>query len=207
MATTFPRTLLPKRATIPRVPTGLAALGGSGKPQLRTTLQVGRIWEETWPDLRLGRADVEALLAFIAWAYSTQQILNVKHPALPGSGKDPLGAGGGTPVIAGGSQTGEDIDTSGWSANVTNVVRAGDVLKIAGLNQILQVVEDADSDGSGLATIKLNPPIASGNSPVNGAAITRTGVTLRAFIVDYAEPPGRPGQFISGLRVTFREAP
>lgn len=201
----FPRTLLPRTATIPEVPTGLRSAGGSGKLQLRTTTQVGRVWEEVWPDLRLGRADVEALLAFIAWAYHTQQILTLTHTALPGSGKAPLGAGGGSPLVKGASQTGEDLLTDGWSNSITNVMRAGDVLTIANQNVLYQSVNDVNSDGSGNATIKLNPPLVA--SPADNAVITRTGCTIRAVIWDYSAPTGRPGQFTSGLRVRFREAP
>lgn len=204
---TFPRTVEPRTATIPRVPTGLRSLGQTGGVQLRSTLQIGRMWEEVWPDLRLGRADVEALLAWIEWAHSTQQIFDITHLALPGSGKAPKGAGGGTPLVNGATQTGESLATDGWSNSVTNVVRAGDVIRIAGLTPLFRVVLDANSNGSGEATLKINPPIPAGSSPADNAGITRTGCTIRAMIWDYVEPPGRPGQFISGLRVTFREVP
>ncbi len=202
---TFPRTLPPRTSAIPRVPTGLQSLGASGKAQLRSVTQIGRLWEEAWPDLKVGDTDVESLLAWISWAFSTQEIFDITHPALAGSGKSPNGAGGGTPVISGASQTGEDIDTSGWSTGVTGVVKAGDVLRIVGLNQLFQVIADADSDGSGLATISLNPPIVSGSSPANGAGITRSGCVIRATIWDYTQPDAGIADFISGLRVTFRE--
>ena len=110
-------------------------------------------------------------------------------------------------LVAGASQTGESLNTDGWSASVTNVVRAGDVLKIAGLTPLYRVTVDANSDALGAATIKINPPIPVGSSPADNAAITRTGCVIRAMIWDYNAPTGRPGQFISGLRVTFREAP
>jgi len=204
---TFPSTILPRQETIPRVPTGLRSVGGSGGVQLLGSQQIGRMWEATWADLRLGRADVEALLTWVEWAFHTSQIFDVTHSALPGSGKAPLGAGGGTPLVAGASQTGESLNTDGWSASVTNVVRAGDVLKIAGLTPLFRVVEDASSNGLGAATIKINPPIPAGSSPADNAAITRTGCVIRAMVWDYNAPAGRPGQFISGLRVTFREVP
>lgn len=206
---TFPRAVLPRIVEPPKVPTGLRSIGTTGKLQLRSTGQVGRVWEERWPDLRRGLADVEALLAYTEWAYATGQVLDVVHLGLPGSGLAPNGAGGGTPVINGASETGEDIATRGWSTGVTGAVRAGDVLRIAGLNPLYRVVEDADSDGSGNATVKLNPPIPAGSAPSDGAALTTTDCTIRAVIWEYTPPSGsgRAGDFYSGFRILFREAP
>lgn len=203
----FPRNIWPRRAETPRVPGGAVAVGVSGGLQLRSSAQVGRVWTESWADLRLGVAEVEALLAFVEWAHSTKAILDVVHPSLRGSGQAPLGAGGGTPLVAGASQTGEEIDTDGWSNSVTNVVRAGDVIRIAGLTPLYRIVSDADSNSSGEATIQINPPIPVGSSPADNAGITRTGCTIRAIVADYQVPRGRPGQFVSGVAVTFREAP
>lgn len=203
----FPRTIQPRRAQIPRVATAFVSNGDSGKLQLRGSNRVGRLWEERWADLRLGAADVEALLSYIEWAHHTGTIFDVTHTALRGSGQAPLGAGGGTPLVSGASQTGEDLVTDGWPVSTTSVVAAGDVIKIAGFNHIFRVVESADSDGAGNATIKLNPPFVAGSSPADNAALTLSGNTIRAIVLDYTAPTGRPGQFISGLRVTFLEAP
>lgn len=204
---TFPRTLEPSRAEEPKVPGGMIHVGDTGVLQVRNATQAGRVWEERWRDLRRGVAAVEELLAYIEWAHATKTILDVVHPGMRGSGAAPLGAGGGTPLIAGASQTGESINTDGWSASVANVVRAGDVIRIAGLNPLFKIVESASSDGLGAATIRVSPPILVGSSPADNAPITRTGCTIRAVVADYTAPLGRPGQFVSGMRVTFREAP
>lgn len=83
-----------------------------------------------------------------------------------------VGALGGTPLVNGANQTGASITTDGWSNNITGVVKKGDILTFASTNQVnvqsrnnigsLQqfvVTEDADSNGSGQATIKIDPPI------------------------------------------------
>lgn len=205
---TFPRAKKPRDVSGFVVPTGLMSAGQTGKVQLRSTSQVGRMWTEEWGLLKAGEVAVEALITFIEWAHHTQQIFDIEHLLVPGSGLSPNGAGGGTPLVNGASQSGASLATDGWTAGVTNVVRAGDVIRIAGLNPLYRVVEDASSNGSGQATLTINPPIPAGSSPADNAAITRSGCTLRAFIAEKpAIPKAGPGQFLFGLKVTFREAP
>lgn len=87
-----------------------------------------------------------------------------------------VGAHDGTPLVAGASQTGSKIDTDGWTASVTGLLKAGDVITIKGVGEInpqsyettgrLQhfvVTEDVDSDGSGAATIPISPSINDGS--------------------------------------------
>lgn len=205
---TFPRTLLPRRATIPDVPIGLASFGESGAAQLRSTQQVGRVWEEEWPDLRLGNADVDAFLAWLEWAQSTMAVFDVTHTAMPGSGIAPNGVGGGSPVVAGGSQTGSSLDVDGLTPLTTKAFAGGDVIKIAGLAPIYRIRDDVDSDGSGAATLTITPAIPVGSSPADNAVITTSGCTIRAIIWPHITfPTGRPGIFVRGLKVPFREIP
>lgn len=182
------------------------SFGESGAAQLRTTAQVGRTWEEVWPPLLLGDPNVDGFLAWLEWAQMEQDIFDVTHPAMPGSGIAAHGAGGGTPLIKGASQTGTTLLTDGWSASVTKVVAGGDVIKIAGLNPIYRIRDDVNSDGSGNATLTLTPSIPAGSSPADNAVITIAGCTLRAVIWPRFVPPvGRPGDLVVGLRVSFRE--
>ena len=169
----FPRTVPSARTSPPKVPTGLVSTGRTGKAQLRSEVRVGRRWTETWSAIKAGDTDVEALLAFIEFYHNTLTIFNVDHTLLPGSGKAPNGAGGGTPLVNGASQTGSSLVTDGWP-NTTLVMKAGDVFKVAGLNALYRIRDDLTSDGSGNGTLTINPPVASGNSPANNAALTLT---------------------------------
>ena len=164
------------------------------------------MWTETWPILKAGATDVEALLAFIESHYNTLTILTVTHYLLPGSGKAPNGAGGGTPLVNGATQSGTSLITDGWP-NSTLVMRAGDCFKLDSLNILYRVTADGTSDGSGNLTLSINPPIASGNSPATNAALTLTGNKIRAYIAAYHAPPAPPDEYMRGLQVTFREAP
>tara|TARA_Y100000310_G_scaffold309531_1_gene353727 strand:+ start:10281 stop:10898 length:618 start_codon:yes stop_codon:yes gene_type:complete len=200
----FPRTVPSAHAAAPKVPTGLISPGRTGVSQLRSENRAGRTWTETWGAIKAGNASVEALLAFIEYYYNTLTIFDCDHPYAPGSGGAPNGAGGGTPLVNGASQTGASLITDGWP-NSTLVVAAGDNLKVAGLNAVYKSRDDGTSDGSGNLTLTVNPPIASGNSPANNAALTLTGNRFRVFIADYEPGLADPGEYMVGMRVTFQE--
>jgi hypothetical protein len=106
-----------------------------------------------------------------------------------------VGAQGGTPLVNGASQTGASLITDGWSNSITGVVKAGDVFTVAGVYKVnpvskvstgvLQqfvVTADANSNGSGQATISISPSITTSTafqtvsgSPADNAAITMVG--------------------------------
>jgi len=117
-----------------------------------------------------------------------------------------VGAYGGTPLIAGAAQSvtydasgdswTQTLATDGWSTGITDLLLAGDVITIAGVNsvnrktrkntgdlQTFVVTADADSDGGGLSSLTISPPmIISGPfqtvtaAPADGAVITvKTG--------------------------------
>lgn len=202
----FPRTVEPAKVELPRVPQGLVSQGQTGAVQLRAETRVGRVWTETWSAILAGNTDVEALLAFIESHANNKTILTVDHLLLPGSGKAPNGAGGGTPLVNGASQSGTSLVTNGWP-NTTLVMKAGDCFKLNSLNLLYRVLADGTSDGSGNLTLSINPPIASGNSPANGAALTLSDNLIRAFIADYTPAPAIADEYMVGLSVTFQEAP
>lgn len=194
------RLLKPRESTFPGVPGSLLSRSQAGKVQVRSVAAAGRSWTESYPPLRVSDPAVQALRAWTEWAYSTAQVFTITHLDLPGSGRAPNGVGGGSPVVNGASQTGTSLATSGWTASVANVVRAGDVFRIAGLNTLFTWTDDGNSDGSGHATLSILPMILVGSSPANGAAITRTGCTLRATL---AAPPAWPNVPPGGLALGF----
>jgi hypothetical protein len=207
VSTTFPRTVYPRSATWPKAPTGLSSFGQSGKGQFRSTMQVGRVWTETWENLYAGAAATRTFLAQLELYYGQQTILDLYHP----SQKTMVGIGTGTPLIKGASQTGASITTDGWTINITGILKAGDVLKIAGVNLVYVVTADCNSDGSGNATVSITPPIPTGGSPADNAALTTNAtpasVLYRAMILDLSIPEAGPDEWYSGMTITFRELP
>jgi len=195
----WPRTIIPVKLTFPKFPGGLDSWGQSGKGQFRDTLEVGRQWEEAYPPLYTRAEDTKEFLATINAYWRNRTTFNIGHRYY----QTQMGDGGGTPLVDGASQTGSSLDTDGWPASTT-VLKAGDIISVAGVPYVLDVLEDVVSDSDGAASISISPPIFSGGSPANDAAITYTDVKFKCVL---AREPNIPDseQFIAGLRLLFRE--
>jgi hypothetical protein len=109
-----------------------------------------------------------------------------------------VGTQGGVPLVDGASQTGGTINLKGWTATITNVLRAGDILTFGGVFAVnpvtklstgrlqqFTVTAAANSTGGGLtAAVAITPSIVVtgttqtvSNSPADGAAVTVLGAT------------------------------
>jgi hypothetical protein len=204
----FPRTLPPATVTYPQNIGSLISVGQSGGLQTRSQNAQGLVWEETWPVLKAGNEDVQELLVTIQNLYNTGATCTLTHYLLPGSGKARMGTGNGTPVVDGASQSGTTLVTDGWDAS-EGVLKAGDCFTIAGLSVLFRATADVTSASSSSAdtSISITPPIVAGSSPADNAAITTTGCTITAVILDYDAASAGPDEFIAGMKVTFQEAP
>lgn len=114
-----------------------------------------------------------------------------------------VGAHAGTPLVNGASQNvtydtaknswSQSLVTDGWSNSVTGVLKAGDVFTLADVfmvnpktkaaTPILQqfvVTADADSDGSGNATLTISPAIITSgpHQTVDAAPADNAGITV-----------------------------
>lgn len=69
--------------------------------------------------------------------------------------------------------TGDTIPTDGWSNNVTDLFKRGDMISFGG--QMKRVMQDADSNGTGQATLLLAPPCYA--APADDALIVTQGAT------------------------------
>lgn len=123
------------------------------------------------------------------------------------------------PHINGAGQTGNTLTTAGWPVSTIGVVKAGDIFRIGGsgsteiaaesdeVYRSFKVLDDADSDGSGNATITIDPPVWSGLTIPDGAALRLTKTRLRCMI---SEPIGMsPSSLVnkfSGISVGYAEA-
>lgn len=204
----FPRTIEPSQVTMPIMPGSLRSVSQTGVVQQRTHGQNGRIWQETFEMLRASDADVQALLTFIEKVWNRGESFTIEHLLLPGSGLAPNGLGTAGVTVSGADQTGTSLVTTGWPLSTSDVVRAGDVIKIGGFNTAHLITADASSDGSGNATLEIAPAIVSGSSPANGASITTTDVKVKAVIWDRGSfPKSRQPDFYGSLTLTFRETP
>lgn len=118
---------------------------------------VGARWYATYTLPPLNAADAGQWISFLT---------KLRGQANTFYGYDPArttaqGSLGGSPLVNGASQTGNSLVTDGWSASVTNVMKAGDYISYStGSGRALHmVVADANSDGSGNATFTIEPAI------------------------------------------------
>lgn len=108
-----------------------------------------------------------------------------------------VGTQGGTPLVNGAGQTGATLAVDGWTASVTNVLRAGDVFTINGVYSVNPITKDstnrlqqfvvtanATSNGSGQTTLSIAPAIVTSGTtqnvsagPADNAAITVLGAS------------------------------
>lgn len=89
------------------------------------------------------------------------------------STKVPRGVATGTPLVKGGSQVGEDLVTDGWTAGVTGILKADDWIQLGSGStaRLHKVLVDANSNGSGEATLTLWPSISQAAVPADNSAI------------------------------------
>lgn len=92
---------------------------------------------------------------------------------------DPIGATArgvatGTPLVKGASQSGNTLETDGWTTSTTGILKAGDYIQLGSGStaKLHKVLDDVNSDSSGNATLTLFPDLRS--SPSDNAAIVVT---------------------------------
>lgn len=209
---TFPRGLkaVPRLATIPRFPEAMQSWGQSGKGQTRAIQNMGREWQEIYPLMDANLATVRALIAAINRGLRSGEVWDIQHPYW----HQRLGAGGvgsGGVLVNGASQTGSNLVVDNASPSVANWLRSGDIISVVGGAVVFDVTGDVTTDGSGNATIPINPPIFSGGSPADDAVVTidPASIFFKAIMVDVSEFPIQDTtRYIDpGLTITWREQP
>jgi hypothetical protein len=132
---------------------------------IQVAQRAGQRWTVTLEFSTLANNDRAVLQAFVA------QVLGLADNfTLSPADYDPRGAFGGTPLVAGGSQTGNSLNLDGCTPSVTNWIRAGDFFQVG--NELKMATEDASSDGAGAITVSFVPELRA--APADNAAITTT---------------------------------
>jgi hypothetical protein len=132
--------------------------------------------EAQLPDT-LTRAEAAPIMAFLAALRGRYTAFDIALPVLGTT----RGAGGGTPLVDGADQTGRSVATKGWP-NSTAILKAGDFVTFAADYKVYMLTADVSSDGSGDATLAIEPALFA--SPADEAAVTVTGVSWRVALND-----------------------
>lgn len=192
-------------AGTPETPSGYRTRTQTGVVNLRSSIEMGRNWQESYGPLNIHRPDTHEFLSWIRWAWSTCQVFDYVHPSVPGSGMPARGNPSGSPTIAAG-QLGGTIVTNGWASSVTGLLLPGDHIKIAGVNVLFEVLDPVSSNGAGTASINVWPEIYA--SPTAGASVTYSNISFNAT---FASRPNFPQDTDSiwflGLTLDFVEVP
>lgn len=163
----------------------------SGKRQVRKT--GGQAWAFS---IRLPRLEVNEwreVLAFLLLQESQYGAFEIVHPLFA----VPKGVATGTPLVVGASQTGTTLNTDGWTASTVNIMKQGDLFKIAGNNKVYMCTQASDADGAGASSLTFMPPLVE--SPADNAALTVLSVPFTVMLSDESPPlslvPPERGEF------------
>ena len=118
----------------------------------------------------MNRENAEEWVAFLMKLYGQKGTFLLGDP-LGGTARGSASSAAGTPVVNGASQTGGTLAIDGLPASATGYLKAGDYIQLgsAATAQLYKVLNDADSNGSGEATLDIWPNLRS--SPADGSTV------------------------------------
>lgn len=120
---------------------------------------------------RMARAEAEQWVAFLATLRGRRGTFLMGDPI----GAVPRGVATGTPLVKGAAQTGDTLLTDGWTISTTGILKTGDWIQLGtgSSSRLHKVLQDANSDGSGNATLELWP--GPRTAPADNEAIVVSG--------------------------------
>lgn len=158
----------------------------------------GQWWEAILTIAPNTRANFEEWVAFLLKLNGAEGYFRLGDP----DGATPRGVATGTPVVDGAGQTGNSLDTRGWTVSTTGILKAGDYIQIG--DYMYKVLNDADSDSGGLTTLDIWPSLRS--APADGASITTSNCkTLMRLTSNIVEWETDQVPHYRGLTITCRE--
>ena len=147
----------------------------TGKTQVQT--HQGQVWGVQFGLPPMKRAAAEEWNAFFASLNGSFGTFLVGDPL----GGNPRGTTPGAPAVAGASQTGQELNTDGWTATQTGILLAGDYIQLTdgSTERLHKVLVDVDSDGGGLATIDIWPRLRESPTDSSSIVVNDTVGTFR----------------------------
>ena len=142
---------------------------------VQTQALLGSVWMATYTLVAKKREDMAAIKAFLAQLEGPAGRFYAKVE----DSLEPLGTGGGTPMVNGAAQTGRILITDGWNANET-VLKSGDYFQVG--TELKMVTADVVSDGSGVATLNFSPALRY--SPADNTPVITSSPVCTMRLVD-----------------------
>lgn len=133
----------------------------------QTSDWTGQMWGLQLTTVDLDIDEGSELEAFITALNGRQGTFLIGDPAK----RVPRGAATGTPLVDGDSQTGNVLNTKGWTPNTTNILRKSDYIQLGtgASSRLYRLLKDVDSDASGNAVLDIWPRLRV--SPLDGDAV------------------------------------
>lgn len=164
----------------------------------------GEMWEGEVTFKPVRRADAAEIQAFLGELYGAYGTFLYGDPDFLVQGL--RGAGGGTPLVKGASQTGNTLIIDGLTSATANVYKKGDYFQLGTgtSSRLYMITQNINSNTAGEATLQFVPAIRS--SPADNAAVTfagakglfRSAENVAQWDSDYA--------MIYGITFSFMEA-
>lgn len=150
------------------------------------------------------RADAAEIQAFLGELYGKYGTFLYGDPDALQQGI--RGAGGGTPLVKGASQTGNTLLIDGLTSALSNVYRKGDYFQLGtGLDsRLYMITQDINSNTAGEATLQFVPALRS--SPADNAALTFTSAKGLFRAVENVAQWDSDHAMIYGFTFPFAEA-
>lgn len=150
----------------------------------------GQFWEAEVSLPAMKRADAEYWISFLLKLNGAYGTFLLGDP----NGATARGVATGTPLVKGGSQTGNELLTDGWTPSTTGILKAGDYIQLGTTSsaKLHKVLDDVNSNASGEATLLLWPDLRaapSDNASIvvsNTVGVFRLTSNAQAFNIDEA---------------------
>jgi hypothetical protein len=179
MSITYPLQL-PSNRQIARVrltSTDIVAISQSPFSGAQQVYQyTGQFWEADVTLRPMNRDEAEYWISFLLKLNGSFGTFLLGDP----NGRTPRGVATGSPRVFGANQSGNVLETDGWTANTTGILKAGDYIQLgsSATARLYKVLDDVNSDSSGRASLNIYPKLRS--SPSDNALIT-TQNTVSVF--------------------------
>lgn len=141
---------------------GVRTLAGMTRSEFTFQRQVfswkGELWIAKVALRPMPRAEAQPWMGVLAAMRGFQGTFLMGDPRRT----SPLGVATGSPLVNGAHVSGaKTLSTKGWTAAVTNILKAGDLIQLGSgaATRLHQVNANANSDGSGNASLEIYPSI------------------------------------------------